>query len=286
MPFHPNGFFLATILLGGGGGAPPGVPTSFAVVSRTDTAITVGWYALPAGVTARLQIQVDGGDWTSINDMSPVTSPTVVDNLNGVPLTADTAYDVRVRAESGSGNSDWVTLTVKYTRPAVPTGLATTTGGYGVVNLNWDNLSGSYPGNLYVNGVLQQAGLSGTSGSYNDTAGATSDYALSVVSAFSGLESAQCTAVSGTAGTGSPPVNTGAPTIEDYGGSGATLTDTGTWSGDPSSMSFTYQWQADGVDIPVATGIGISYGGPANYTCNVTATNAVGTGLGISNGIL
>ncbi len=89
----------------------------------------------------------------------------------------------------------------------------------------------------------------------------------------------------------SVPVNSVAPTISGGTTAGSTLTvaDPGTWTQTPTS--YTYQWQADGVDIGGATAITydtlIGQVGET-ITCNVSAHNAavaVG-GPAASNGIV
>jgi hypothetical protein len=82
----------------------------------------------------------------------------------------------------------------------------------------------------------------------------------------------------------------GEPTIsgETVEGSVLTVSDTGTWSGRPTS--FTYQWAADTVAIDGETGstyTTVTGDVGAEITCDVIAVNAVGVAevAGTSNGI-
>lgn len=86
--------------------------------------------------------------------------------------------------------------------------------------------------------------------------------------------------------TPSAPVNTVAPVVSGTAQVGQTLTVTpGTWTGLPTPV-FTYQWQANGVNIGGATGttyvpIVGQIGQPIR--CVVTATNASGAVSANSN---
>ena len=256
----------------------PAVPDSFAVASQTDTTIVMSWHAVPSGIRVHLQWQAAGGDWSSpLGDLTDTPPPPQECSV----LAADAAYDFRIRAENEAGNSDWVMLSNVYTRPSSPTGLAAATGSYAAVNLTWDALPAGMTLNLSINNHIAASGLTG--GSYTtsgSTPGATYNFAISAVGGVSGLESARCADVSGTAGAGSAPVNLLAPTITDF-GSTAGLTDPGTWSGDPAVLSYIYEWQCNGVFT--GTGLGCSYGATGTYTCIVTATNAVGSAQATSN---
>jgi hypothetical protein len=85
-----------------------------------------------------------------------------------------------------------------------------------------------------------------------------------------------------------PPVNTVAPTISGTNAVGNMLTATnGTWTG--TSISYTYQWKRDGVNIPSATSITytlVQADAGYNITCQVTGTNAAGTANALSNSLL
>lgn len=84
-----------------------------------------------------------------------------------------------------------------------------------------------------------------------------------------------------------PPVNTVLPTIDGTYQPGNVLTCLpGTWTGDPTG--FTFIWLADGVPIPgeVSNEYTVTEGVGTNITCDVTATNASGSGVAMSEPIV
>ena len=92
-----------------------------------------------------------------------------------------------------------------------------------------------------------------------------------------------------TSGGASGPINTVAPTTtgNDYVGQVLSGTD-GTWTG-TAPITYEYQWQRDGVDIPSATASTFtltSADADEYITCTVTATNDFGSGSSVSNQVL
>lgn len=85
-----------------------------------------------------------------------------------------------------------------------------------------------------------------------------------------------------------PPANSVAPVASGVAQTGQTLSTTnGTWGGLPT-ITFTYQWRADGADIGGATSS--SYVLTANEVgktvlCRVTGTNAHARSTADSNGL-
>lgn len=80
-----------------------------------------------------------------------------------------------------------------------------------------------------------------------------------------------------------PPVISGLDIV----GSTLTVTDNGTWSGNPAP-TFTYQWLRDGVAISGATSSVyeiVEDDLDANLSCRVTATNSAGTISAVSNAL-
>lgn len=89
--------------------------------------------------------------------------------------------------------------------------------------------------------------------------------------------------------TASPPFNTVAPKIDGKNIVNAKLVviDNGTWTGD-LPITYTYQWQSNGIDIPgetyiIYTTLLTDVGN--TITCLVTATNIAGSSSAASNGI-
>lgn len=85
-----------------------------------------------------------------------------------------------------------------------------------------------------------------------------------------------------------PPSNLVPPVISGDHASGSVLTCTpGVWSG-AATISYAYQWRADGVDIPGATADFYTTEEEAgtSITCRVTATNDVGSESATSNAVI
>ena len=89
-------------------------------------------------------------------------------------------------------------------------------------------------------------------------------------------------------GGGTPPSNTVAPVISGSSDIGSTLTSTtGTWIGTPV-ITYAYQWKQNGNDIVGETGstyVIVSGDYLKSITCDVTATNSVGSTSASSNSI-
>lgn len=87
---------------------------------------------------------------------------------------------------------------------------------------------------------------------------------------------------------GTPPTNTTAPVISGTNTVGQTLTTTnGTWSGS-LPLTYTYQWKRDGSNIGSATSatyVLVEADADTNVTCEVTATNSIGSASATSNSL-
>ena len=87
---------------------------------------------------------------------------------------------------------------------------------------------------------------------------------------------------------GVPPVNTAAPKITGTAQEGQTVTcSTGTWTGTPT-ITFAYQWKRNGSNIGSATNSTytlVTADVSQSITCQVTATNGVGSANANSNTI-
>jgi hypothetical protein len=90
------------------------------------------------------------------------------------------------------------------------------------------------------------------------------------------------------ANAGNPPVNTVAPVISGLTTLGSVLTSTtGTWTG-TAPITYTYQWKRNGSNIGSATNSTytlVTADVSQSITCQVTATNAVGSANATSNTI-
>lgn len=86
--------------------------------------------------------------------------------------------------------------------------------------------------------------------------------------------------------SGTAPVNLTSPVISGTNVVGQTLNTTnGTWSGSPSP-TFTYQWKRDGSNISsatLATYVLVEEDADTSLTCEVTATNPLGSASATSN---
>lgn len=105
--------------------AAPAAPTSLALdlVTTETTGVGVTWTDPAdeiAPFTIKVQVQAAGSDWTGIQETNIQSGVQAAVVGIGV-LSANSAYDVRIRAENAGGESDWVELLNTATRPAEPT---------------------------------------------------------------------------------------------------------------------------------------------------------------------
>lgn len=208
----------------------PGVPTGFAMASRSAETLEVTWDDLPGGVTPRLQVQEAGGDWSEIVHMSTGTEPHEITSLVG-----NTRYDLRLRAESGGAYSDWVMLENELTLPAAPGGFSCAASGYQSGFLTWEKL----PGCLYTLSLGETVLVSDYDNDYL-TVSYVSDtdvYALVAVNAVGASERSE---TPGVYGGGNPPSCETLPTISANESGLFTITE-GTCGGDPAPTS-SWQW--------------------------------------------
>lgn len=131
------------------GGMPPEVPhpvsdLALNLVSTTMDEIGVTWQDPTDGPefdTIRLQVQPPGGDWTSIQETT-VASGVQAGLVGGGALTPNTEYQVRVRTEGLSGNSEWALLGAA-TRPAAPTPANAAYDNVDTATYSFDGVTGS-----------------------------------------------------------------------------------------------------------------------------------------------
>lgn len=276
------GFMLGTAVCRARMGVSrPSEPGTFERGSATEESFTLVWEEVPEGVVVRIECQASGGDWSALSGShSEETFP----YFELHELTANTLYDLRIRAEHNGLYSNWVTLNEVYTLPARPTGLAAEAGEPGKIDFTWDPLPAGCTASLYMNGVATGiVGLTGTSYSFEDVeAGSTSTFILRSVSDDSGLESNDSEPVEGTSGA-APPANLTAPVIDATGGNASPssslfVQSAGTWTGGPTS--FTYMWYsfdtANWSQTFITTEYLMTMISGYTYRVGVTATNEAG----------
>ncbi len=257
----------------------PSVETSFAVESVAAESIQVTWTAIE-GLTARVQAQESGGDWSELVVDDTVAPPATGFMVPG--LDPDTHYGLRMRWESvETGAGEWYELD-QYTRPEAPTGLAGGPGNWAEVNLTWDALDDDlYTLTIYSgNSVALATGVTGAGGTFNFGA-ADFGYSLSLtaVSLASGLESDFSASVDVASGAGAAPTNLTPPSQSGAltEGEGINLVATpGSWDGDPVP-DVTYEWFQDGSVVSTSDNFTLGNSVGSVVFCRVTATNAVGS---------
>jgi hypothetical protein len=202
---------------------------------------------------------------------------------------AHSTISVVVTASDGNGGSTPATSTgtaVTNTAPvntslptlsgtaAVGSALSTTDGGWN--DADGDSLSYSYQ--WRADGI-DIAGA--TNAGYTLTSGEAHATITVVVTANDGNGGSTPATSAGTTVTNTAPINTGLPTISGTAAVGSTLSaSNGTWSdADSDSLSYSYQWRADGVDIAGATNAGYTLSsGEAHATVTVVVTASDGNG--------
>lgn len=261
---------------------------SGSVTNRGADSLTLGWDAIPAGLSVHVQWKNTGDDWGSaLGDVADLTDGSY--QITG--LSANASYDLRIQVVSGDLSSEWTEIDAEWTRPAPPTGLAGSPGGYASVDLSWDAFDDGVTDSSLRYTILQNGvptGLSGLTGTATNigtnSPSETDDWSLVAVGYLSGLESAPCDAVTVVSGAGTVPSCTVPPVIT--GGDGTlSVTSPGTWIGDPSSFSFSYVWTGNGVPTGETSDTqgGLQVG--VTYVCTVSASNAAGSASDDSNGL-
>jgi len=128
---------------------------------------------------------------------------------------------------------------------------------------------------------------SATSSTYTIVAADSAANITCVVTATNAFGSSSATSNTITAQTFTAPINTVAPVVSGGVLIGQTLTTTnGTWTANPSSITYTYQWQRNGSPILGATSstyLLVYADVGTNVLCVVTATNAIGSASANSN---
>jgi hypothetical protein len=259
----------------GAGSSPPPEPQNFRVTGQGSVGLSLAWDEL--GLAVRVQYQPAAGDWSAPVEAGTTSNP----YFEVVALSSDTAYDVRVRTEQGGAVSEWVVLNTVWTGSMALQGLTATGANYGILWVQWTASGSVSLVNIYLDGVLTASGIPFGATSYflpGLMVGSQYIVTASGVGYNGGKEGSLSAPLQAYAGAGSAPSNSAHPEI--YAGAGApysNVTFVGSWSGDPDSFSYTYQWLLDNNPIGGTTTDNINFALPGNYICSVTATNAVGS---------
>jgi len=122
----------------------PATPTNFKVTGSTATTLTVSW--TQSARATRYDIRILPGDWTNIGDASEHTFKN---------LTANTTYQMRLRAANSGGTSAVVRATGATQRaavPATPTGFRVVISQGGSITLAWNAVVGATRYETWVQG--------------------------------------------------------------------------------------------------------------------------------------
>lgn len=113
-------------------------PTNFALTGYTDTTLSLAWDSLGDRVTYRAQWVESSGSFSApLGDLYDLTEVTLMLET----LTPGTSYDLRVRAETPSRNSEWATLPIRSTQLSAPQNLQVTSTTTEMLALAWDALA-------------------------------------------------------------------------------------------------------------------------------------------------
>ena len=151
----------------------PAAPSNLQSTAATATTVGLAWLDnSPAETNFTVQRRVGNGAWQTVSVL-PANATTFSDS----GLAAGTAYEYRVFASNGSGNSAFsniarVTTAAPATPPAAPTNLAASAGHAGVT-LTWADNSDNETGFE----VQRRAGTSGAWQTVTTTAAAVTSYA-------------------------------------------------------------------------------------------------------------
>lgn len=242
--------------------------TITATVSYTDDAgthnfgITVDVQDVneaPVGASQTLEFDV-----AAASDVTAPTLTTATDTANGA-----TASTGSVSTDEANGTLYWV-VTTSATAPTAAQ-----------VKLGQDNSSVAA-----TDSGSQAVSATGAQATAATGLTASTAYTTHFMHEDAAANQSAVATASGFTTTVAAPTNTVAPVASGTATVGSTLSVTnGTWTGSPS---FTYQWQADTVDIGGATSSTFDTTGRAAdevIRCVVTGTNAGGAAAANSNGI-
>ena len=158
----------------------------------------------------------------------------------------------------------------------------------GVTNGTWTDMAG--PGTATYSYQWKRGGVNIASATASTYTLVHADDGAVITCAVTATNTAgNATATSaGTSAVVEAPSNTVAPSISGTAQSGQTLTaTTGTWQGD-ATITYAYQWQANGANIAGAnssTFVLTNTQVGTNITCVVTGTNSVGSASATSNSL-
>ena len=241
----------------------PAAPTSLSVDNITQTAARLNW-TKSSGATS---YEVNGGalsQWTDVGDVATYTFGS---------LTANTTYNLRVRAVNRAGNSGAAAFSASTLPniPAAPTGLAASAHTQTAITLGWTKSPGATAYKVQVDsGAVTTLGDVAThtfSGLTTDTA-----YTLKVIASNAGGDSS-ATSVSARTLVNAPATPTG---LAALGGTHNSITIS--WSRSTGATGYKVQVDSGTVatlgDVATHTFSGLT--ADTSYTLNVVAFNSGG----------
>ena len=248
---------------------PPATPTTPPSVSGvTQTTAHVGWSTDP-GATG-YNVYVNGSKWPDLSGYT--TSGTDIWGLN--PGTQYTATYTGYNSGGESGQSPGTTF---LTIPATPSGLGVSGFGQTSTTVFWSGVTGASSYDVYLNGNLQQSGITGTSYTFTGLSPGTV-YGFTVTAVNSSGASPQ---QSSAYGFQTIPATPSAPTASNITQSGVTLN----WSSVTGASSYSVLENgtqiASGITSTSYQVTGLAAG--TQYNFSLTATDQSGTSPQSSN---
>ncbi|WP_282126118.1 fibronectin type III domain-containing protein [Marinifilum flexuosum] len=151
----------------------PDTPTNLTASSITYSSMTISWDAMADTDDYDLQVRVQGGSWTTINQTGT--------SYNYTGLTGETTYEFQVRANNEIGSSAYsvvesATTLEAPTAPETPANLMASSITYNSMTISWDAVTDADDYDLDVRpqgGSWTTINQAGTSYNYTGLAGET-----------------------------------------------------------------------------------------------------------------
>ena len=245
---------------------PPGTPQDFQATAASDTQIDLSW-TVPEGEPTSYEVEwsADGEtNWTAVDP--PQSGADTAYSHTG--LTEDTTYYYRVRAENATGAGEWSEIVSATTeeRPNTPaTGTPTISGTAQVSETLTADTSGIEDEDGLTNAsfayrwLADDTDISDATDATYTLADSDEGKAISVTVSFTddaGNEETLTSAATAAVDAKPNTPATGEPTINGTARVGETLTADISGISDADGLTnavFSYQWEADGVDVSDAT---------------------------------